>query len=180
MHKRIRSAVNRSSWLGLANAIAFLVPAGLLAGALLFEHVGGLKPCEMCMMQRWPHVAAVAIAAMAPLVAPMWARRGVIMSAAGAIGVSGIVAIDHLGVERKWWEGHTACTSSLPTGLSTSEYLDAMMKMPLIRCDTPQWTMMGLSLADMNAIASTATAIIVAWMVVRSRKVSRDVAADAA
>lgn len=180
MRNIVSTVTNRTHSLRLANVIAAMVPAALLGGALLFERVGGLKPCEMCMMQRWPHLAALVLALMAVVVRPAWARRGMIMAAAGGIAASGMIAIDHLGVERKWWEGHTACTSSLPTGLTTAEYLDAMMRMPLVRCDTPQWTMFGLSLADMNAIASLTTALVVAWLVLRSREGSRGSAANAA
>lgn len=180
MRNIVSTVTNRTHSLRLANVIAAMVPAALLGGALLFERVGGLKPCEMCMMQRWPHLAALVLALMAVVVRPAWARRGMIMAAAGGIAASGMIAIDHLGVERKWWEGHTACTSSLPTGLTTAEYLDAMMRMPLVRCDTPQWTMFGLSLADMNAIASLGTALVVAWLVLRSRGRSKELAAGAA
>jgi disulfide bond formation protein DsbB len=31
----------------------------LLIGALLFEHVGGLKPCNLCVMQRYAHMAVI-------------------------------------------------------------------------------------------------------------------------
>ena len=40
-----------------AHIIALLVPAALLLGALVAQHGFGLYPCEMCMWQRWPHVA---------------------------------------------------------------------------------------------------------------------------
>ena len=40
--------------------LVLLVPAALLAGALGFQHLGGLPPCEMCMWQRWPLLAAIA------------------------------------------------------------------------------------------------------------------------
>lgn len=30
----------------------------LLVGALGFQYLGGIKPCEMCQWQRWAHIAA--------------------------------------------------------------------------------------------------------------------------
>ena len=45
--------------------LALLLPAGLLAGAWGSQLIGGLVPCEMCHWQRWPHYAAVVIAALA-------------------------------------------------------------------------------------------------------------------
>ena len=48
-----------------AHWLAFLLPAALLAGAYGSQYIGGLFPCEMCWWQRYPHFAAVAIAAIA-------------------------------------------------------------------------------------------------------------------
>src|SRR3546814_286443 len=51
----------------LANALALIAPAALLAGAYGFERLGGLAPCEMCWWQRYPHLTAVAVAFVALL-----------------------------------------------------------------------------------------------------------------
>ena len=62
-------AVRRSS-AGLSPAaaarlIALLLPLALLGGALGSQYFGGLHPCEMCYWQRWPHAAAILLAALA-------------------------------------------------------------------------------------------------------------------
>ncbi|MGB8622373.1 MAG: disulfide bond formation protein B, partial [Paracoccaceae bacterium] len=31
----------------------------LLLGAFGFQYIGGLAPCELCLLQRWPHAAAI-------------------------------------------------------------------------------------------------------------------------
>ena len=54
--------------IGFAHWLAFLLPAGLLAGAYGSQYIGGLPPCEMCWWQRYPHFAALALAR-APVVA---------------------------------------------------------------------------------------------------------------
>ena len=41
--------------------IATLGSAALLLGAFGFQHIGGYAPCQMCLWQRWPHAAAIAI-----------------------------------------------------------------------------------------------------------------------
>ncbi|HET8613442.1 MAG TPA: disulfide bond formation protein B, partial [Sphingomonas sp.] len=55
--------------LALARSLALVVPCALLGGALLSQYVGGLVPCEMCMWQRWPHLAAICLAFIAILLA---------------------------------------------------------------------------------------------------------------
>ena len=57
-----------------ARLLALLLPFGLLGGALGSQYLGGLHPCEMCYWQRWPHGAAILLAALpSPLPPP---RRG--------------------------------------------------------------------------------------------------------
>ena len=62
----------RRDGLRTARLIALLLPAALLAGAWGSQLLG-LAPCEMCHWQRWPHYAAVAVAALAfaPLPRPI-------------------------------------------------------------------------------------------------------------
>ena len=35
------------------------ISTSLLGGALLFQYVGGLAPCSLCIWQRWPHLAVM-------------------------------------------------------------------------------------------------------------------------
>ena len=161
-------------------ALSLLVPALLLAGAYASELMG-LVPCEMCWWQRWAHFAALVPALGAVLLAfsPLKARGDtmrvrrlvtpVVILAAACILVSGIIGGYHAGVEYGWWEGHTACTANLVSGLSTSEMLDQIMKQPLVRCDQPQWTLLGISLAGYNFLASTLAAIAIMRLALRAR-----------
>ncbi len=41
-------------------AVATVGHAGLLGGAYLFQFAG-YAPCAMCLWQRWPHMAAIAL-----------------------------------------------------------------------------------------------------------------------
>ena len=51
--------------LSRARLIAILLPNALLWGAIASQYIGHLVPCEMCMWQRWPHLAAIALALVA-------------------------------------------------------------------------------------------------------------------
>jgi disulfide bond formation protein DsbB len=158
-----RSRFDAARW------IALLLPAALLAGAWGFQVIGGLVPCEMCHWQRWPHYAAVVLAALAFVVPGFGARRGLVWLAALAIAISGAIGVYHAGVEYGWWEGATACTSSFTaTGGSAADMLNAIMAAPIVRCDEPQWTLGGVSLAGFNAILSLGGALSVALLMRRA------------
>ncbi|MFZ8991383.1 MAG: disulfide bond formation protein B, partial [Candidatus Puniceispirillaceae bacterium] len=42
--------------------IAGGISTSLLGGAILFQYVGGLAPCSLCIWQRWPHLAVMILA----------------------------------------------------------------------------------------------------------------------
>ncbi|WP_112381970.1 disulfide bond formation protein B [Sphingomonas sp. NY01] len=153
-----------------ANRIAFLLPAALLAGAWASQLIGGLYPCEMCHWQRWPHYAALVPAFAAFFVKQRSIRASLVILAALLIAVSGAIGVAHAGVEYGWWQGFTACTSTVQMGgTSAAERLDAIMRAPVIRCDVAQWTLAGISLAGFNALFSLGGAATILVLMRKAR-----------
>lgn len=145
-----------------ARALALLIPAALLAGAWGFQLIGHLYPCEMCHWQRWPHYTALPMALLAFV--PRLPQRLLVTLAALAIAVSGAIGVAHAGVEYHWWQGFTPCTSTFSSGGDT---LSAIMKAPVVRCDAPQWTFAGISLAGFNAMISLGGALVILFLLTR-------------
>lgn len=141
-----------------APLVALAAPLFLYGGALVSQFGFGLHPCEMCYWQRWPHQAAIVLAALALLLrANDKAMRGLTVLAAIAIAISGVIGIFHAGVEYGLWEGLTTCSTTQSGPIS----LEQIMATPIIRCDVPQWQFLGISLAGFNAIFSLAAAALV-------------------
>ncbi len=146
----------------LATALILAGSGALLGGALAFQHFGNLAPCEMCLWQRWPHVAALAIGLLA------WARgnnRVAVAVAAVCVLVAGGIGAFHAGVEYHWWAGATACTSTVSGAIT----LDSIMAAPIIRCDVAQWTLFHVSLAGFNALFSVGGGVVIAFLLGRRR-----------
>ena len=154
----------------IARLIALLLPLGLLGGALGSQYLGGLHPCEMCYWQRWPHGAAIILAALA-FTAPASSHRSrtLTLVAALAIAISGAIGVYHAGVELKIFEGFTTCTSTARAA-TTAELLEQLMKVPLIRCDQVQWSFLGISMAGWNAILSLTGAAAILILMLSCRK----------
>ena len=150
------------SSLARVNTLALAVPALLMAGALGSQYLGGLHPCEMCHWQRWPHYAAIAMALVAFVAKPPM-RNVMIALAALAILTSGALGVFHAGVEYRWWAG-PPCSAS---GAGAS--LEDLMRAPLIRCDEPQWSLFGISLAGFNALFSIVGGIAILALVRKAR-----------
>ena len=147
--------------IGFAHWLAFLLPAGLLAGAYGSQYIGGLPPCEMCWWQRWPHFAALPFALGAFLLPGDGLRRILVALAALAVLVSGLIGGFHAGVEYGWWEGLTRCATAMPAGNTTDDVLNSIMAAPLVRCDTAPWSMFGISLAGYNFLLSLGGAVAI-------------------
>ena len=153
-----------------ARLIALLLPVALLGGALGSQYLGGLHPCEMCYWQRWPHGAAIVLAALA-FTAPAQSQRSrrLTLLAALGIAISGAIGVYHAGVEAKIFEGFTTCTANA-TGASTAELLKQITHAPLVRCDQVQFRFLGISMAGWNAILSLGGAALILLLALKPRR----------
>ena len=131
-------------------SIAAFGSFALLAGAFFFQFIG-YPPCQMCLWQRWPHAAAIAIGVLAlALPTRLWAWLG-----AAAMAVTAGIGIYHTGVERDWWEGPSSCTGG-GAGLGGLDANDLLSTdgPRLVMCDQVSWEFLTLSMASWNALFS--------------------------
>ncbi len=160
-------ALLRSRLAGTAIAIA---GAAILGAALAFQHIGGLVPCDLCYMQRYPFWVAIP-AGLAAAYAPAGKPRAALLAiAAAALTYGAGVAAFHTGVEQGWWEGLASCSS--PRGVSNSleELRARLLAAPVVRCDEPQWSLFGVTMAGYNFLLSGALAAFAwasAWFALR-------------
>ncbi|MCV2865672.1 disulfide bond formation protein B [Albidovulum sediminicola] len=136
----------------------------LLGGAFVFQAFG-YAPCKLCLWQRWPHAAAIVIAGLGVLIT----HRLLPWLGAVPAATTGAIGVFHAGVEQKWWEGPTTCTSGPVGGLSADELMNQILAAPLIRCDEIPWSLFGVSMAGWNALISFALAAI--WVMAATRRV---------
>ncbi|MGN7869609.1 disulfide bond formation protein B [Paracoccus haematequi] len=139
--------------------------AALLIAALGFQ-AAGYAPCELCILQRWPHVAAVVIAALI-----WWTGRvrGLAVLGMVAAGVAMGLAIYHTGVELSLWQGPTHCSGTIGNlaTMSAEELMTRLQSAPVVRCDEVAWRFLGLSMAAWNAVFSAVLAVV--WGVAAKR-----------
>ena len=134
--------------------LGVLGSAGLLLGALYFQYVQGLLPCQLCYWQRYGHVGALIIGGIA-LALP---NRILLALAALSALSSSAIGLFHSGVERQWWEGLKSCSAPSLQGLSPDEAMEAIMNAPMVPCDQIPWELFGLSMANYNVAASAVIA----------------------
>ena len=127
--------------------IARLMGAGALAlllGALGFQYLAHLAPCEMCHWQRWPYIAA-AIAGLA--LVSFWKNpRQVALFTIAMVALSGLIGAYQTGMQIGILPGPNACTVAHPYVLGSGA------PPPEVSCNVVTWSLFGLSLASYNAI----------------------------
>jgi disulfide bond formation protein DsbB len=135
-------------------AFVLVASVAVLGAALVSQYWGGLAPCELCLKERWPWVAAIAVAVVATTTGSRRASPRIALLLTAIFAIGSALAFYHVGVERHWFPGPAACTAP---GLAadTIEALKAQLlhQMP-VRCDEPAWSLWGISLAGWNLIAS--------------------------
>jgi disulfide bond formation protein DsbB len=176
-------ALNRFAawpWPRLAPAGLGGISAALLATAHLFQYVGGVQPCILCLYQRYPHFAVVGLAVIALILAHRRLLRTALLAACGALYlVAAGIAAYQVGLAQGWYE--SGCAAPIRAG-SIEELRDQLLAAPLVRCDEVSWSLFGVSLAGWNGLVSlglAGAAILAAVRLVRWPWPTRDSGARA-
>ena len=143
--------------------VAVLSALGV-GSALAIEHIGGIRPCPLCLDQRIAYYAAIPVAALAALLAgntPFWSR---LLLAAVALGflVNAGLGVYHSGIEWGFWPGPDACSGMAPLATSPDALLESLKKPSVVRCDAAALRILGISLAGYSALLSALLAVMAA------------------
>ena len=157
---------SRALFLGL-----FAVCVGLLAFGLYLQHVVGLEPCPMCIMQRYAFVGVALTALVAGLHSP--GRSGARVYAVVIL----LLALTGAGVAvRQTWiqlypPEFAECGPDLEFMLGSFPLADAL---PMIfqgagDCSKIDWTFLGLSIANWSLVMFTLVALFAIATILRKR-----------
>jgi disulfide bond formation protein DsbB len=135
----------RADWVAIALGACALA---LVLGALGFQYLGGLAPCEMCHWQRWPHIAAAIVGILGGGFLPRRYAVPVVMATILLVMTSGLIGLWQTGAQYHILPGPQACTVTHPYIIGSNAPPEAP------RCDIPTWFFLGLALPAWNAIFS--------------------------
>jgi disulfide bond formation protein DsbB len=153
----------------IAAAAAAIAAVGLatILGALFFQYVVGLKPCPLCLEERYAYYFAVPLAVFVILGEGVGSSRRVLLAAFVAIVAAMLwntyLATYHAGIEWKWWRGPPDCSGTLESLSSPGGLLHDLQSINVVRCDEAAWRFLGISLAGYDALVSFALAAVAAW-----------------
>src|SRR5256885_14750325 len=128
--------------------------AAVLGTALLSQYWGGLMPCELCLLQRWPWAAAIVISLIVLLAGERAGLAWVALVFAIVFAVSVVLAFYHVGVEQHWFAGPTACTAAPGGAMRLEQMKQQILGTAPVLCDRPAWTLFGVSMAGWNLLGA--------------------------
>ena len=156
-----------------ALAIA-VVAAATLAGAWFFQLVLDIRPCPLCLEQRYAYYLALPLALVVAFAAARGAPRQVVLAGFAVLLLAALANAwlggYHAGVEWKFWQGPTDCSGPIVDFSKAGNLLEQLDKVKVVRCDEVQWRFLGLSLAGYNVLISLTMAAIALFGFVRSAK----------
>ncbi|MDX5364694.1 MAG: disulfide bond formation protein B [Pseudazoarcus pumilus] len=150
-------------------ALLFLACTGLLAYGLYLQHVVGLEPCPMCILQRYAFVAIALIALIGATHGPRRAGSvvyGVLLLIPAVAG--GVVAAQQSKLQREP-PSLAECGPGfeyMVENFGLSEALPMMFR-GAGDCAAIDWTFLGLTIANWALACFTLVALLAVWLVLR-------------
>lgn len=144
-----------------------LIALATLAGAWFFQLVLDIRPCPLCLEQRYAYYLAIPLAVLVAIAAARDAPRGLVATGlivlALAALANAVLGGYHAGVEWTFWQGPTDCSGPVVDLGKAGSLLERLDTVKVIRCDEVQWRFLGLSLAGYNVLISLLMVAIALW-----------------
>jgi disulfide bond formation protein DsbB len=144
----------------LAPLAVLIASLAVVGAALLSQYWGGLRPCELCLYERWPYYAVAVLSLVALVAGRRGSSRAALVLAALVFVAGAALAFYHVGVEQHWFAGPTACTGPDFKADSVEALRLQLLATPPVRCDQIQWSLFGVSMAGLNLLASILLALL--------------------
>lgn len=152
---------------------AALAAALALGMALVSERWGGLVPCALCLLERWPYRVVVVLGLVASLLTRRPARILLWLMLLPLLAAIGLGAT-HVGVEQGLWPSPLpeCAAPSVVHGGSIAERMQSLPARPAKPCDEPTFLIPGLpvSMAAMNLIYALGFAIVLSILLGRDAR----------
>jgi disulfide bond formation protein DsbB len=150
-------------------ALSALAAGAALGIALGAERLGGMVPCALCLLERWPYRIAIVLSLVACFLPALLARVTLVLVALVMLAGAVLGAV-HVGVEQGLWPSPLPeCAAPRITGSNLAARLAAMPARPSKPCDAPSFLIphLPLSMAAMNLIYCTIFVVALAIALTR-------------
>ena len=134
-----------------------LIAIGALGLALMSQYVFGLKPCNLCVIQRYPYGIIIALGLISFLLSCKYKKQSILIMLLMGVTflANSVIAFYHTGVELKWWKSFLeGCSAPDLSGNINDLMARIEADTQVVRCDEIPWAdpILGLSMANYNVL----------------------------
>ena len=123
-----------------------------LSIAYFIQYVLGHKPCNLCIIERIPYIAAVILIS---LIFILNRNQKIISSLILIFFIFGaVVSFYHFGVEQGFFSESLVCDLGNSQPLNKEDLLNQLKKTEIVSCKDVTFRFLGLSLATINTVIS--------------------------
>ena len=123
-----------------------------LSIAYFIQYVLGHKPCNLCIIERIPYIAAIILIS---LIFILNRYQKIISSLILIFFIFGaVVSFYHFGIEQGFFSESLVCDLGNSRPLNKEELLNQLKKTEIVSCKDVTFRFLGLSLATINTIIS--------------------------
>ena len=123
-----------------------------LSIAYFIQYVLEHKPCNLCIIERVPYIAAIILISLIFIINKY---EKIISSIILIFFIFGaLVSFYHFGIEQGFFSESLICELSNNNSLSKEELLDQLKKAEIVSCKDVSFRFLGLSLATINTVIS--------------------------
>ena len=142
--------MNLNNKLILNGILAFSILT--LSIAYFIQYVLGHKPCNLCIIERIPYIAAIILIS---LIFILNRYQKIISSLILIIFIFGaVVSFYHFGIEQGFFSESLVCDLGNSQPLNKEELLNQLKKTEIVSCKDVNFRFLGLSLATINTVIS--------------------------
>ena len=145
-----------SNKLFLNGILAFSILS--LSIAYFIQYILGHKPCNLCIIERIPYIAAIILIS---LIFILNSYHKIISSLILVFFIFGaVVSFYHFGIEQGFFNESLVCNLGNSQPLNKEELLNQLKKTEIVSCKDVTFKFLGLSLATINTIISLILSVI--------------------
>ena len=123
-----------------------------LSIAYFIQYVLGHKPCNLCIIERIPYIAAIILIS---LIFILNRYQKIISSLILIFFIFGaVVSFYHFGIEQGFFSESLVCDLGNSQPLNKEELLNQLKKAEIVSCKDVTFRFLGLSLATINTVIS--------------------------
>ena len=133
------------------NIILFISTIAL-ASAYFIEYILGYKPCNLCLIERWPYLIALIFIITNLIINKL--EKIILIALAIIFAAATILSFYHVGIEQGFFDESLVCISNDGINSLNKEDILKELQKEVVSCKNVEFTFFGLSLATINAVIS--------------------------